>query len=127
VNLKPFFLSVEFQVSLELDLADLKSIKKFALKVTREYSRVDILINNAGVLNGVGGPGVPKCTKDGFEVHFGTNYLGHFHLTNLLSDHLKKSRSSRYEKHILITFRDHLFILLCQNTKPKYLLKRLGL
>jgi len=79
-----------------LDLADLKSIQKFAIMVVNKYSRVDILINNAGVaINGDEAKTEQATTTDGFEIHFGTNYLGHFHLTNLLSDHLKKSTSSR--------------------------------
>jgi len=80
-----------------VDLADLMSIQKFAIMVMNNYPRVDILINNAGVLiNGREDKAeVQATTKDGFEIHFGTNYLGHFYLTNLLLDHLKKSRSSR--------------------------------
>lgn len=59
-----------------LDLADLASVRAFADGVDEE---VDVLINNAGVMN------VPLArTKDGFEMQFGTNHLGHFALTNLL-------------------------------------------
>src|SRR5215831_17151634 len=61
----------------ELDLADLASVRIFAKEVPAE--RIDVLINNAGVMN------VPKPqTADGFELHFGTHYLGHFALTGLL-------------------------------------------
>ncbi|MBO0885682.1 MAG: SDR family NAD(P)-dependent oxidoreductase [Mycobacterium sp.] len=61
----------------ELDLADLASVRTFAEKVPAD--RIDVLINNAGVMN------VPKrTTADGFELQFGTNYLGHFALTGLL-------------------------------------------
>jgi NAD(P)-dependent dehydrogenase (short-subunit alcohol dehydrogenase family) len=63
-----------------LDLADLVSVRKFADSVTE----VDVLVNNAGVL------GLPLTrTADGFEVHMGTNYLGHFALTCLLGDRIK--------------------------------------
>jgi len=59
-----------------LDLADLASVRAFADGLDEA---VDILINNAGVMN------VPHArTKDGFEMQFGTNHLGHFALTNLL-------------------------------------------
>ena len=74
----------------ELDLASLKSVRTFADKILSLESRVDVLINNAGVL---------MCpyqkTKDGFEMQFGTNHLGHFLLTMLLLDRLKRSQPSR--------------------------------
>ncbi|WP_211267085.1 oxidoreductase [Nonomuraea candida] len=58
-----------------LDLADLASVREFAAGV----EKVDLLVNNAGVAM------VPKQqTKDGFELQFGTNHLGHFALTGLL-------------------------------------------
>ncbi|MBD8505848.1 SDR family NAD(P)-dependent oxidoreductase [Hoyosella sp. G463] len=58
-----------------LDLADLSSVYEFA----KDVSTFDVLINNAGVM------AVPKSrTKDGFEMQFGTNHLGHFALTGLL-------------------------------------------
>ncbi|XP_070306415.1 retinol dehydrogenase 13 isoform X3 [Odocoileus virginianus] len=73
-----------------LDLASLKSIREFAVKVTEEEEHVHILINNAAVM---------RCphwtTEDGFEMQLGVNYLGHFLLTNLLLDKLKASAPSR--------------------------------
>ncbi|MGW4159122.1 oxidoreductase [Streptomyces sp. NPDC004788] len=63
-----------------LDLADLSSVREFA---DGWHGDLDLLINSAGVMN------VPEGrTKDGFETQFGTNYLGHFALTNLLLPHI---------------------------------------
>jgi NAD(P)-dependent dehydrogenase (short-subunit alcohol dehydrogenase family) len=62
-----------------LDLSDLKSIEKFARTVYERYSSIDLLINNAGVM-------VPPLerTRQGFELQFGVNHLGHFALTGQL-------------------------------------------
>ena len=75
---------------MELDLADLSSVRKFAQNFTKRFSRLDLLINNAGVM-------VPPYGKtvDGFELQFGTNHLGHFALTVLLIDMLKNVSGSR--------------------------------
>lgn len=75
-----------------LDLSDMASIRSFAATVAKEHPTVDILINNAGIsLN----DSVRSFTKDGFEMHMGTNHLGHFLLTNLLVEQLKKSSIAR--------------------------------
>lgn len=63
----------------QLDLGDLTSVRKFAESV----DEVDVLVNNAGVL---GLP--PRRTVDGFEMHMGINYLGHYALTCLLSNRI---------------------------------------
>ncbi|CAG5853139.1 unnamed protein product [Menidia menidia] len=74
----------------KLDLASLQSIRDLARDVQGTESRLDILINNAGIMM------CPKWeTEDGFEMQFGVNHLGHFLLTNCLLDLLKKSAPSR--------------------------------
>jgi NAD(P)-dependent dehydrogenase (short-subunit alcohol dehydrogenase family) len=64
---------------MQLDLSDLASVRRFADEFTSRYGRLDILINNAGIMR----PPFGK-TADGFELQFGTNHLGHFALTGLL-------------------------------------------
>ncbi|XP_035693752.1 retinol dehydrogenase 12-like [Branchiostoma floridae] len=74
----------------KLDLSSLASVREFADHVNREEERLDILINNAGVM------WCPKqYTADGFELQFGVNHLGHFLLTHLLLDLLTCSAPSR--------------------------------
>lgn len=74
----------------ELDLSSLDSVRAAAEALRSTYPRIDLLINNAGVM------WTPKqTTKDGFEMQFGTNHLGHFALTGLLLDRLLPVRGSR--------------------------------
>jgi NAD(P)-dependent dehydrogenase (short-subunit alcohol dehydrogenase family) len=75
----------------QVDLADLASIAAFAQRLSGEQDRLDLLINNAGVMT----PPERRQTRDGFELQFGTNYLGHFALTAHLLPLLKKGRSPR--------------------------------
>jgi light-dependent protochlorophyllide reductase len=70
---------------MELDLASLQSVRNFVVQFSNSnFPPLQGLINNAGVqvMNGL------EYTKDGFELTFGTNHLGHFLLTNLLLDKL---------------------------------------
>ncbi|XP_060655622.1 retinol dehydrogenase 14-like isoform X1 [Drosophila nasuta] len=74
----------------ELDLASLESVRKFVDEFKKEQSKLDILINNAGIML------CPHMlTKEGFEMQLGVNHMGHFLLTNLLLDLLNKSSPSR--------------------------------
>ncbi|UMB68962.1 SDR family NAD(P)-dependent oxidoreductase [Mycobacterium paraterrae] len=74
----------------ELDLSSLDSVRAAAAALRETYARVDLLINNAGVM------WTPKqLTADGFEMQFGTNHLGHFALTGLLLGNLLPVRGSR--------------------------------
>jgi len=73
-----------------LDLSDLSSVRGFADAFRRQHSRLNVLVNNAGVM------ALPRrVTKDGFEMQFGTNHLGHFALTGQLLDVLLKTPGSR--------------------------------
>ncbi len=74
-----------------LDLSDLNSIHKFVQEFLNQYTQLDILINNAGIM------AIPKrtITKNGFEMQFGTNHLGHFALTGLLLKILIQTDRSR--------------------------------
>ncbi|CAK6951065.1 retinol dehydrogenase 12-like [Scomber scombrus] len=74
----------------KLDLASLQSVRQLAKEILASEERLDVLINNAGVMS------CPKWqTEDGFEMQFSVNHLGHFLLTNCLLDLLKKSSPSR--------------------------------
>ena len=74
----------------ELDLTSLDSVRAAAGQLRSDHDRIDLLINNAGVMY------TPKATtKDGFELQFGTNHLGHFALTGLLLDRLLPVAGSR--------------------------------
>ena len=74
----------------ELDLTSLESIRAAADELRSDHAAIDLLINNAGVMF------TPKSTtKDGFELQFGTNHLGHFALTNLLLDRVQAVPGSR--------------------------------
>ncbi len=74
----------------EVDLASLAAIKTAAADLTARYPRLDLLINNAGVMF------TPySLTKDGYELQFGTNHLGHFALTGLLMPSLLAAPGSR--------------------------------
>lgn len=74
----------------ELDLASLTSVREAAETIGSTFPRLDLLINNAGVMH------VPfQRTEDGFELTFGVNHLGHFALTGLLLPHLLRTSGSR--------------------------------
>ncbi len=70
----------------KLDLGSLESVRRCAREILEQEERIDVLINNAGVM---------MCpltrTEDGLEMQIGTNHFGHFLLTNLLLDRLKSS------------------------------------
>ncbi len=75
---------------LELDLASLGSVRRAAGRFNAEHDRLDVLVNNAGVM------GTPyRITEDGNELQFASNHLGHFALTGLVLDRLLTTTGSR--------------------------------
>lgn len=80
------------KVSFEpVDLADLASVAAFGERLRANRERIDVLINNAAVMT----PPHRQTTADGFELQFGTNYLGHFALTARLLPLLRRGREPR--------------------------------
>ncbi|MBU1099496.1 MAG: SDR family NAD(P)-dependent oxidoreductase [Bacteroidetes bacterium] len=75
---------------MEIDLSNLQSVSDFATKFKSTFSKLHLLINNAGVM-------IPPYSKtsDGFELQFGTNHLGHFALTGQLLEILSNTPNSR--------------------------------
>jgi NAD(P)-dependent dehydrogenase (short-subunit alcohol dehydrogenase family) len=73
-----------------LDLASLTSVREAAGELRARHERIDLLVNNAGVMYTPRG-----TTADGFELQFGTNHLGHFALTGLVLDRLLATPGSR--------------------------------
>lgn len=75
---------------MELDLGSLESVRTFAKNFRAAYDRLDVLINNAGIM------AIPRReTADGFETQLGVNHLGHFALTGLLIDMIVATPGSR--------------------------------
>ena len=76
---------------MQLDLNDLRSVKKFAIEFSNKYEKLDILLNNAGIM------ALPEReeTVQGFEKQMGVNHLGHYLLTTLLMPKLKMSAEAR--------------------------------
>jgi len=74
----------------ELDLGSLESVRRAAGEILGSRERIDVLVNNAGVM------GIPEQkTVDGFEMQFGVDHLGHFALTALLMPALLRSDAAR--------------------------------
>ena len=97
----------------ELDLASLSSVRAFA---ARWRGPLDLLINNAGVMN----PPTYRETVDGHELMFGTNHLGHFALTGLLLPTLLHSTRARVVTVASIAHHGGNEKVLLANPKEKY-------
>ena len=77
-------------IFVQLDLASLQSVRKFAAEILEGEAHIDLLINNAGVMMSP-----YTLTNDGFELQFGVNHLAHFLLANLLLECMKESPEAR--------------------------------
>lgn len=75
----------------QVDLASLASVRRFADALLARHPRIDLLIDNAGVMT----PPVRHETEDGFELQFGTNHLSHFALTGWLLPALRRAPAPR--------------------------------
>ena len=75
---------------MELDLGDLSSVQNFADSFQKKYDRLDVLLNNAGIMMTPYG-----LTSDGLESQMGVNHFGHFALTGLLLDRILATPASR--------------------------------
>ncbi len=73
-----------------IDLMDLDSVNECATSIAKDFEKIDTLICNAGIMNGP-----YRMTKDGYESHFQTNYLGHFYFTLLLKKQLTQSTNPK--------------------------------
>jgi NAD(P)-dependent dehydrogenase (short-subunit alcohol dehydrogenase family) len=76
--------------ALPLDLGRIASVRAAAQRLSAEHPRIDLLVNNAGLMWAP-----PGRTEDGFETHLGVNHLGHFALTGLLLDRMLAVPGSR--------------------------------
>lgn len=82
--------SAGIAVAGSLDLSSLESVKEFAASVAESHERLDLLVNNAGIM-----APPPGTTKDGFETQFGVNFVGHFALTARLFPLLDATAGAR--------------------------------
>lgn len=87
--------------AIQLDLASFESIHNFSRNFHQLEKRLDVLINNAGTV-----ASKRTLTKEGFEMDFGVNHLGHFLLTNLLLDLIKVASPSRI---VVVSSEMHFF------------------
>ncbi len=76
---------------MKLDISDLDSVREFANEFKKNHKRIDLLLNNAGIM----WPPQRNLSKQGHDLQFATNHLGHFLLTGLLLPLLKSTPNSR--------------------------------
>jgi NAD(P)-dependent dehydrogenase (short-subunit alcohol dehydrogenase family) len=76
------------------DLASMTQVRELAAQVLRDYSRLDLLVNNAGIGRGAD-TSIRSESEEGYELRFAVNYLSHFYLTNTLLPLIRQSAPSR--------------------------------
>ena len=76
------------------DLASMAQVRQLAARVLRDYTRLDLLANNAGIGRGAD-TSVRSESEEGYEVRFAVNYLSHFYLTHTLLPLLRRSAPAR--------------------------------
>lgn len=89
-EIKQRFRSADIEL-MKLDISDLDSVRLFADEFIKKYSKLDLLLNNAGIM----WTQQKEISKQGHEMQFATNHLGHFLLTGLLMPLLKATPNSR--------------------------------
>lgn len=100
---------------LRLDLSDLNSVREFSEQFIEKYDKLDVLVNNAGVMTFT-----DQKNSAGIELQFAINHLGHFLLTSLLIDHMPDNESSRIVSLSSVAHRGakiHFDDLDCKNVK----------
>jgi NAD(P)-dependent dehydrogenase (short-subunit alcohol dehydrogenase family) len=89
LRIKNDFPSAKLEAGI-VNLSDLDSVSKFSDRINKNHNRLDVLINNAGVMFPP-----PSKTKDGYELQFGVNFMAHFMLTTKLLNLLTSTENSR--------------------------------
>ncbi len=100
---------------LELDLSKFGSVREFARQFKEKYESLDLLINNAGILDYSG-----RKNEDGIDLQFATNHLGHYLLTSLLIDTMPDNSDSRIVSLSSVAHKQgkiHFEDINCENTK----------
>lgn len=85
-------------IFIQLDLADLRSVKACAKEFLSKENELHVLFNNAGVMQ----PSIDKLTAQGFDLQLGTNVIGHFYLTKLLLPVLLSTAKTSPDRHVRV-------------------------
>ncbi|CAK9302221.1 unnamed protein product [Gordionus sp. m RMFG-2023] len=117
-KLKEAKCSVQNLIIKQIELASFHSVRAFANDINKEYEKIDVLINNAGIMMHPN-----KFTEDDFEIHFAVNYLAHFLLSLLLLKPLIKSNNGRIINMTSVSHRIARLNLNCIEKKKDSIIK----